>query len=103
MGSGGLSALLSSRYVLFSCEGTAEAVVVARLVESGALAFPKERVVDDPLFFTPFTRLRKADDIADRFFRTSYEADGARGLLVCRVVDSRAGRFAEFPPPLLTG
>lgn len=54
---------------------------------------PSERVVEDPIYFTPYTRLRKAEQIAQRFFGTSYVADGASGLLLARIVDSRAGRF----------
>ena len=59
MGSEEFAGLLDSRYVLMSCEGTAEAVIIGRLCELGALAVPTERIVDDPLFFTPYTRLRK--------------------------------------------
>lgn len=84
---------LRGSYVLFSCEGTAEAVCIGRLVETGALVSPRHNIVDDPIFFTPYTRLRKADDIAERFLRTTFEGDGVSGLVICRVVDSRAGRF----------
>lgn len=54
---------------------------------------PRERVVEDPIYFTPYTRLRKAEQIAQRFFGASYVAGGASGLLLARIVDSRAGRF----------
>ena len=84
---------LASKYVLFSCEGTAEEVIISKLHEGGRLAVPRERVVEDPIYFTPYTRLRKAEQIAQRFFGTSYVADGASGLLLARIVDSRAGRF----------
>ncbi len=84
---------LSSSYVLLSCEGTAEAVCVEKLLESDSLVIPRRNVVDDPIFFTPYTRLRKADDIAGRFLRTAFEGDGVSGLVICRVVDSRSAKF----------
>lgn len=88
-----LASMLETSYVLFSCEGTAEGVVIEKLVEANALVVPKEHVVEDSLYFKPYTRLRKAEDIAERFLRTSYEGDGASGLVVARIVDSKAGKF----------
>ena len=94
MGSRNVDELLTRRYVLFSCEGTAEQVIIEKLVGGGLLKTPREHVVDDPLFFTPYTRLRKANDIAERFFTWSYEGATASGLLVARIVDSRAAKFS---------
>ena len=88
-----LRSLLQSSYVLFSCEGTAEAVCIEKLVEANTMVVPRENIVDDPIFFTPYTRLRKADDIANRFLRTTFEGEGVSGLTICRVVDSRSARF----------
>lgn len=85
--------LLRSSYVLFSCEGTAEAVCIERLVEMDVLVVPRQNIVDDPIYFTPYSRLRKADDLAERFLRTSFEGDGVSGLTICRVVDSRSAKF----------
>lgn len=85
---------LRSHYVLFSCEGAAEGVVVERLFESGKLVIPKERVVVDPITYKPFTRLRKAPEIENRFFTQNYCVDGAEGLLLARVVDSRNAEFS---------
>ena len=85
--------LLDSSFVLFSCEGAAEGVIVKKLFDAGVLRVSPERVVVDPVQYTPYTRLRKASDIAGRFFGTSYEGLGASGLLIARVVDSRAGKF----------
>jgi hypothetical protein len=93
MGRGGVRELLGSRFVLFSCEGAAEGVVMQRLYDEDVLAVPSERVVVDPMMFTPYTRLRKAGDISQRFLGTSYEGYGASGLLIARIVDSRAGKF----------
>lgn len=84
---------LQSSYVLFSCEGTAEAVCIENLVETGSMVVPRQNIVDDPIYFTPYTRLRKADDIADRFLRTTFEGDGVSGLTICRVMDSRSAKF----------
>lgn len=88
-----LRRLLRSSYVLFSCEGTAEAVCIQKLVDAKALVVPRANTVDDPIFFTPYTRLRKADDIAGRFLRTTFEGEGLSGLTICRIVDSRSGKF----------
>lgn len=85
---------LRSHYVLFSCEGAAEGVVIERLFESGKLVVPEERVVLDPITYKPFTRLRKAKDIENRFFAQNYAVDGAEGLLLARIVDSRNVKFA---------
>ena len=52
--------LLRSRFVLFSCEGTAEGAVMQRLYDEDALVVPRERVVVDPMMFTPYTRQRKS-------------------------------------------
>ncbi|MBR3315651.1 MAG: hypothetical protein IKG18_16115 [Atopobiaceae bacterium] len=93
MGRTSVDELLDSRWVLFSLEGGAEQVVMDKLIEADALRVPRQKIVDDPIYFTPYTRLRKADQIAQRFFATSYCADGASGLLLARIVDSRAGRF----------
>lgn len=91
---GSVSEELLSRYVLFSCEGTAEGVVIERLAETGKLIVPDGRIVKDPITFKPYTRLRKAADIEKRFFGANYEVDGAEGLLVARIVDSRSAKFA---------
>lgn len=85
---------LASRYVLFSCEGTAEGVVIERLASTGSLVVPTERIVKDPLTFKPFTRLRKAKDIEARFFMQDYAVGGSEGLLLARIVDSRNAQFS---------
>ena len=85
--------LLAGSFVLFSCEGAAEGVVIQTLFDADRLVVPRERVVVDPVQYTPYTRLRKAGDIAARFFGTSYEGLGASGLMLARIVDSRAGKF----------
>lgn len=51
MGRGGVRELLGSRFVLFSCEGAAEGVVMQRLYDEDVLAVPSERVVVDPMMF----------------------------------------------------
>ena len=84
---------LQSRFVLFSCEGTAEAVVIEKLFESGMLIVPDDRVVKDPKTFKPFTRLRKAKDIEGRFLMQNYATAGCDGLMIARVVDSRSASF----------
>lgn len=84
---------LLTHYVLFCCEGTAEGVVIERLVDEGKLIVDTERIVKDPITFKPFTRARKARDIEARFFGQDFAVEGARGLLLARVVDSRRAKF----------
>ncbi len=89
--------LLSNRFVLFSCEGTAEGVVVQTLYDNNALVVPNKHVVKDAVISNrPYTRKRKASEIADLYFSMSYEGATASGLTVARIVDSRAPKF-EFP------
>lgn len=85
---------LLSRYVLFSCEGTAEGVVIKQLVDAKRLIVAENRIVKDPITFKPFTRLRKARDIEERFFGQNYAVEGAEGLLLARIVDSRSAKFS---------
>ncbi len=85
---------LLSRYVLFSCEGTAEGVVIQRLVDAEKLIVPNDRIVKDPITFKPFTRLRKSKDIEERFFGQNYAVEGSEGLLLARIVDSRSAKFS---------
>ena len=89
--------VLANRFVLFSCEGTAEGVVVQQLYDNDLLAVPRNRVVKDVVLVNrPYTRKRKASEIADLYFSIDYEVDGAEGLAIARIVDSRAAKF-EFP------
>ena len=89
--------VLENRFVLFSCEGTAEGVIVQTLYDNDLLIVPQERVVKDVVMVNrPYTRKRKASEIADLYFAMDYEADGADGLAIARIVDSGSGKF-EFP------
>ena len=89
--------ILSSRFVLFSCEGTAEGAVIQVLYDNDLLIVPRERVVKDALIVDrPYTRKRKASEIANGYFSMNYETAGAEGLAVARIVDSGAPKF-EFP------
>ncbi|MDM8271568.1 hypothetical protein [Thermophilibacter provencensis] len=88
---------LTHRYVLFSCEGAAEGVIIQRLYEDGLLVVDKDRVVFDAVYSDrPYTRTRKAADIASQYLGMDYSVNGAEGLLVARIVDSRSARF-ELP------
>ena len=85
--------LLETRFVLFSCEGTAEGVIMQTLFDASATIVPHSHVVMDTIQYTPYTRTKKAGDIVSRFFGQSYESHDASGLLIARIVDSRAGKF----------
>ena len=89
--------LLKNRFVLFSCEGTAEGVVIQVLYDNDLLVVPGERVVkDEVLVKRPYTRTRSAAKIAEQYFSMDYGVDGAEGLTVARIIDSRSAKF-EFP------
>lgn len=86
---------LLNRYVLFSVEGTAEGVIIERLYEDGLLLVPKERVVTDAQYIDrPYTRARKAADIAREYLGVNYAVNGSEGLLIARIVDSRSPSFS---------
>ncbi len=85
--------LLSTRHVLFSCEGKAERVIVTRLVEGGCTIVPRRNVVRD-MDGRPCTLLRRAKDIQREFLGMDYP----NGLLVARVVDVNPGRLAFDRP-----
>ena len=88
---------LTHRFVLFSVEGTAEGAVIQTLYDNDLLVVPRDHVVMDNTYFDrPYTRLRKADKIADEYFGMSYESRDASGLTVARIVDSKSAKF-EFP------
>lgn len=89
--------VLKRRYVLFSCEGTAEGVVIQTLYDNDLMVVPRSRVVMDAVWDDrPYTRLRKASAIAGQYFGVDYAVDGAEGLAIARIVDSRAPKF-ELP------
>ena len=73
--------VLKRRYVLFSCEGTAEGVVIQTLYDNDLMVVPRSRVVMDAVWDDrPYTRLRKASAIAGQYFGVDYAVDGAEGL-----------------------
>lgn len=89
--------ILLSRFVLFSVEGTSEGTVIQVLYDNDLMIVPRERVVKDALIVDrPYTRKRKAAEIANDYFSMNYETAGAEGLAVARIVDSSAPKF-EFP------
>lgn len=85
--------LLTSRHVLFSCEGRAEQVIITKLIESGRTIVPDNRVVRD-MDGNPCTRLRKAKDLQREYL----EVDYPDGLLIARIVDVNPGRL-KFSGP----
>ena len=66
---------------IFSCEGTAEQVVVRKLLEADVLVFPAVDVVE-------VTRKRKASDIQADFLGFDYDWP----VCIVRVLDSRKVR-----------
>lgn len=73
---------LESLWILFSCEGGHEDVVVRMLRDAGYLRCPVERITD-------IARERKAEDIQEKYLGYSYKP----GLAIVRVVDTKTGAF----------
>lgn len=74
--------------VLFSCEGTAEEVVIQRLVEGHRLIVADNNIVRD-INNHPYTGYRKARDIENHFLGLNYPL----GLMIVRIVDVHPGAF----------
>lgn len=79
---------LVRRQVLFSCEGTAEKVIIGLLANAGRLVVPQESIVRD-MDGNPCTTLRRAKDIQREFLDVDYPD----GLLIARIVDVNPGVF----------
>lgn len=73
---------LQNHYVLFSVEGTAEGVVINKLVDAGFLLVPTSHIVKDRMTFKPFTRTRKAKDIAEHYLDENYQLEASSKLLI---------------------
>ena len=85
--------LLTTRQVLFSCEGKAEKVIVTKLVEENRIIVPDANVVRD-MNGCPCTLCRKPADIQRDFLDTDYPD----GLLIARIVDANAGTLTFKRP-----
>lgn len=77
---------LREHEVLFSCEGTAEKVIIEKLFNAGKLVMPKENVVRD-IEDNPYTGDRRAKDLQRDFLGLNYP----HGLLLVRIVDVHPG------------
>lgn len=73
---------LQGWHPIISCEGTAEEVVVKKLLAADALVFSRNDVVE-------VTRKRRAKDIQDEFLNYDYEWP----VCILRVLDSRNEGF----------
>ena len=73
---------LRDSHVILSCEGTAEQVIVDKLVGADVTIFPADNVI-------AVTRMRKAAEIQEEFLDYDYDWP----VSVLRVLDSRKERF----------
>jgi len=73
---------LRDTHVILSCEGTAEQVIVEKLVSADVMVFPASNVID-------ITRTRKASEIQEEFLNFDYDWP----VSVLRILDSRKERF----------
>lgn len=89
---------LASHYVLFSVEGTSEAVVINKLIESGYLVTPDELIVKDSQTHQSFTRTRSARKIATEFLNVGYRTSTTDKLLIARITDTPTAKFV-LPKP----
>ena len=77
-----LMRIAADHHPIISCEGTCEEIIVSRLVESDALIFPRDSVID-------ITRKRKSNDIQDEYLKFEYDWP----VCIVRVLDSLRERF----------
>lgn len=73
---------LSDCYVLFICEGTAEKVILNKLLDAGVLGISKEQIID-------ITQARSAKKIEPTYFNVDYELP----VKIVRLLDSLNERF----------
>lgn len=73
-----------SRYVACICEGTAEEVIVDKLLEADRLIFTREKLLENELI-----RTRGAAAFEQRYLRKGYQDK----ITVLRILDSRRERF----------
>ena len=73
-----------SKYVACICEGTAEQVIVEKLLDAELLIFPKENLLDGELI-----RTRGAAAFEKRYLRKGFQDR----ITVVRILDSRRERF----------
>lgn len=73
-----------SRYVACICEGTAEEVIINKLLEADRLIFTRQYLLENELI-----RTRSAASFEQRYLRKDYQAK----ITVLRILDSRRERF----------
>lgn len=74
-----LSQEIAGKYILCSCEGTAEEQIMKLLLEHGKLCFGRDDLVEEK-----FVRVRKGKDLASQFLNRDY---GNRGIVILRILD----------------
>lgn len=74
--------LLETSHILVSCEGAMEQIAINKLLETGALVFSADQVID-------ITRKRKASEIQEEYLRYEYDWP----VCIVRVLDSLRERF----------
>lgn len=75
---------LKNSYVLCICEGTAEEVILNRLLDENCLIFNRNQVIDK----AP-TRIRQARKIESSFLNRDF----AKDVVILRIIDSRREKF----------
>ena len=79
-----LSEFLNDKYIICSCEGTAEEAIIDLLLDNSVLCFSRDTLVDNQI-----TRLRKADKIAEEFLNREYQKD----IAILRIIDRDKDKF----------
>lgn len=75
---------LQDGYVLCSCEGTAEEVIMGILLENKCLVFEKDDLLNEEV-----TRIRTASAIQTKFLNREFE----RQVYILRILDSKREQF----------
>lgn len=83
-----LSELLADKFIICSCEGIAEKVIIELLLDNQKLCFERSALVDEEC-----TNLRSAKDIESNFLTRAYSKD----IAILRILDKENERFKISP------
>lgn len=80
-----LNEVLANKFIICSCEGSAEKVIIDLLLDNGKLCFNRSALIDGEC-----TMLRLPEQIALNFLNREYSKD----IVILRIVDREKEKFA---------
>jgi len=85
---------LKKNHILFICEGSAERVIIEKLLEADKLIISKQQAILDSIENRPTTTCRKAKKVQETFLE--YDYDGP--VAIVRIIDSLQEKFKLSSP-----